>query len=251
MFLASDKQSRNVLVSSDHGLMIVNRFDCTLEGKVGQSQWLLDHGNVSIPELQDTVNALTEKDIKNPIIFDIGANIGTYTSLVSRFYYTGKIYSFEPQRPVFQMLCGNIALNNLYNCYAYNIALGEQNELREIEEPNYFVNGDFGTYSLVNDVIKTDPNSNIVLTINTLDTFVKNNNIPYISFIKIDVEGMEFHVLKGAIKSLKKFNPILLIEHCQTINNVNSTANELMDYLGADKYKFKITGNNLLAMPLK
>ena len=44
-----DKVHRNVLLSCDHGLMIVNRFDCNQE-QVGHGQWLLDHGNTSTIE---------------------------------------------------------------------------------------------------------------------------------------------------------------------------------------------------------
>ena len=56
-------------------------------------------------------------------------------------------------------------------------------------------------------------NSKIINTpVNTIDNFVKENNISKIDFIKIDVEGSELNVLNGAIKSLVKFKPIVIFE---------------------------------------
>ena len=76
-------------------------------------------------------------------VVDIGANIGTFTTWMSRAFPQGKIYSFEPQREVFKMLCGNASINNLYNVYPHNIGLGKENTKIEFEEPNYFEKNDY------------------------------------------------------------------------------------------------------------
>ena len=83
IFNIGDKPRRNVLVSTDHGLMIVNRFDCNHE-QVGHGQWLLDHGNVSTIEASYCYGAI--QDIQNPVIFDIGANIGTITTWMANSF---------------------------------------------------------------------------------------------------------------------------------------------------------------------
>ena len=149
-FKVGDKIHRNVLLNCDHGLMIVNRFDCNHE-QVGHSQWLMDHGNVSTVESLYCHELI--KEIFEPVIFDIGANIGTFTTWMAKAFTQGKIYSFEPQREVFKMLCGNASINNLYNVYPHNIGLGKENTKIEFDEPNYFEKNDFGTFSLVEDII--------------------------------------------------------------------------------------------------
>jgi FkbM family methyltransferase len=243
VFSIDDKVHRNVLLSCDHGLMIVNRFDCN-HNQVGHGQWLLDHGNTSTIEAAKCYESI--QNISEPVIFDIGANIGTFTTWLSKAFPDGKVYSFEPQRAVFQMLCGNVAINNLYNVYTYNMALGKKNGKLKFEEPNYFAKNDFGTFSLVEEVITEKTNNQIVVQINTLDTFMNYYGINKIDLIKIDVEGMDVDVLNGAFKTIEKFKPVIFIEHN---DNRKSILEEIKTYLNNFDYEYEIIGNNMLCKP--
>lgn len=242
MFILNDKVSRNVLLNCDHGTFIVNRFDCDKE-MVGQSQWLLDHGNVSVLEAQLAHSNISNKE--NPVIFDIGSNIGTFTSWMAKAFPNGKIYSFEPQRLVFQMICGNMAINNLDNVYIFNIALGNENEILEFEEPDYFQNVDYGTFSLKKEVLEKKSKYKNIVDLMTLDNFVEKYKIEIIDFIKIDAEGMDLEVLKGAEKTISKFKPNILVEHS---DNENSILDSLRSELDKYNYKFEVHKNNLLAL---
>jgi len=243
IFNIGDKVHRNVILSCDHGLMIVNRFDCNHE-QVGHGQWLLDHGNTSTIEAANCYNAI--KDVFEPVIFDIGANIGTFTTWMAKAFPNGKIHAFEPQRAVFQMLSGNAAINNLYNVYTYNIGLGKENKKVEFQEPNYFQKNDFGTFSLVEDIITDKTDNKIVVQINTLDWFVEYYNIPKIHLLKIDVEGMDLDVLIGGRNTIIKNLPIIFIEHC---DNRKSVIEDIKNFLNDFEYDYEIIGNNLLCRP--
>jgi len=243
MIFLNDKIRRNVLVSTDHGLMIVNRFDCNHED-VGHGQWLLDHGSASSIEAHETYSCLS--NISNPVIFDIGSNMGTYATWIARGFPEGKIYCFEPQRLVFQLLCGNIAINNFDNCHIFNMGIGSKDEFIEVSEPNYFSKEDFGIFSLIEDKIPNKSGVKTMVQIMKLDTFVETYKIPKIDFIKIDVEGMDIDVLRGAENVLKRYNPCIFIEHS---DNRNSILDELINFLSLDNYTFKVIGNNLLAKP--
>lgn len=243
MIAIKDKIRRNVLVSCDHGLMIVNRFDSNSE-QVGHGQWLLDHGNTSTIEAQIAYECL--KDRSQPVIFDVGANIGTFTTWMATAFSQAKIYCFEPQRLIFQMLCGNIAINNFDNCYVYNIGLGSENTRIEIQEPDYYKREDFGIFSLVEDKIRNKSGTSSVVEIMTIDTFVELYKIPRLDYIKIDAEGMDLDILKGADQTLKKFMPAIFIEHS---DNRRSILDKIVEFLGEDHYTFKVSGNNLLAVP--
>ena len=242
-FNIGDKVHRNVLLSCDHGLMIVNRFDCNHE-QVGHGQWLLDHGNTSTIEAFNCYESI--KEFSEPVIFDIGANIGTFTTWMAKAFPEGKIYCFEPQREVFQMLCGNASINNLYNVYPYNVALGKENNKIEFEEPNYFQKNDFGTFSLVENVISQTTNNKIVVQINTLDWFVEYYNIPKIHLLKIDVEGMDIDVLMGATKTIQKHFPIIFIEHS---DNRRTVIDDIKNFLNQFDYGYTVVGNNVLCKP--
>lgn len=240
IFSIGDKVHRNVLLSCDHGLMIVNRFDCNHE-QVGHGQWLLDHGNTSTIEA-----AICHENIKNlqePIIFDVGANIGTFTTWMSKAFPLGKIHAFEIQRTVFQMLSGNAAINNLYNVYTYNIGLGKENKKVEFEEPNYFHKNDFGTFSLVENIIKEKTNNQVIVQIQTLDYFMEYYNIPTVHLIKVDVEGMDLDVLVGGQNTIKKHLPIIFIEHS---DNRRSILSNIKEYLNNFNYDYNVFGNNVL-----
>lgn len=242
-FNVGNKIHRNVLLSCDHGLMIVNRFDYDSNG-VGHAQWLLDHGNVSTVEALYCHDLL--KEISSPIIFDIGANIGTFTTWMAKAFPKGKVYSFEPQREVFQILCGNAAINNLYNVYAHNIGLGSNNCFIEFNEADYFKPCDFGTFTLnTNKYVERNKNS-ISVQIMTLDSFVETFKVKKIDLLKIDVEGMDVEVLIGASKTIKKYYPIIFIEHS---NNVESKLDEIKKFLDQFEYNYTVIENNVLCKP--
>lgn len=240
-FNVGNKSSRNVLVNTDQGLMIVNRFDFDKE-EVGHSRWLLDHGNCNTLEVNDCYQAI--KDITNPIVFDVGANIGTISIWLSKILSLGHVYSFEAQRQIFYQLAGNVAINNLYNIDVFNYVVSSQEGFITFNEPNYFTNYDFGTFSLLEEKIPTTQNKIIVPCI-TLDKFLKDYKIPKVDLLKIDVEGMDLKVLEGSVDIIDKFAPAIYIEH---FDNTTSSLNEIQTFLSNYNYSFDIRKNNLLCL---
>lgn len=208
MFNIGDNVKRNVLLSCDHGLMVINRFDTTLTSVGG---FLLEHGNNNTVEADVTIKALT--GVENPVIFDIGANIGTYTSWVARWFKTGKVYAFEPQREVFQMLCANMAINNIFNVYAYEMGMSDEEKYIDVKTVDYEKVGSFAAFSLNHDpgrYVSTDNTQRFKVT--TVDKFVDEHQIPKVDFIKIDAEGLDLEVLCGAYNTINKFKPDLYVE---------------------------------------
>lgn len=244
MFNIGDKVHRNVLLPCDHGLMIVNRFDCN-ENQVGHGQWLLDHGNTTTVEASICIGALKGKVA--PIIFDIGANIGTFTTWMAQMYPQGVIYAFEPQRIVFQMLCGNMSINNHDNVFAMNMGLGDKDETVEFLEPDYTQKVDYGTFSLVENVVDRRTNRLCVVDISTLDNFMEKYKVGTVDLLKIDVEGMDIQVLQGAKETIKKYKPAIFIEHS---DNRKSVMQEIEKELDQYKYCYEVHGNNVLATPI-
>lgn len=235
----NDILKKNVLVSCDHGLMIVNRFDCN-QNKDGQGQWILDHGNVGTVEAH-----LTFENIKiaDPVILDVGANIGTYATWIAKAYPKAKIYCFEPQRIVFQMLCGNLAINNIENVYAYNYAFGNKNSIIEFNEPDYGSLNNFGSFSLIQKSVNTTANKYQV-DLYTLDNFVKKYNLSQVDFIKIDCEGMDLQILEGALNVIKEFKPNILIEYKTDWSDLKD---DIIVFLNQFKYEYLIEDRNILA----
>jgi FkbM family methyltransferase len=116
----------------------------------------------------------------------------------------------------------------------------------EFEEPNYFQKNDFGTFSLVENIITQKTTNKIVVQINTLDWFLEYYNIPKVHLLKIDAEGMDIDVLVGASKTIQKHFPIIFVEHS---DNRKSVLNELKQFLDQFEYSYNVIGNNLLCKP--
>ena len=136
----------------------------------------------------------------NAIILDIGANVGSHTVYWTLERNAKKIYSFEPLPDTFEILKTNIRLNRIKTrTKLYNIALSDE-----------VCKGSIKFYTEINiggTSFKKDPNGKI--DFKPLDKI----RIPQkIDLIKIDVEGSEVNVLKGALKTIVKNKPVIVIE---------------------------------------
>jgi len=163
--------------------------------------WFLPNGafEADVFDCECNFGEIKNKEkIKNKDILDVGAYIGDSACIFSK--YTGKnVYAFEPCETNFKKLEKTIQLNNLKNVKGVKKGLGSQ----EKKEKIYFYEGSSSMAKISN-----APSEEIEVT--TLDNFVKENNLE-VGLIKIDTEGFEQEVLKGAINTIKTQKPALII----------------------------------------
>lgn len=145
------------------------------------------------------------------IVIEAGANIGSHTIHLAQLAGdTGQVWAFEPQRLVFQLLAGNIALNSLTNVHCLQNCVGDSDgrtimvPVLDVNEENNWGGMELGSY--------TDGEPVSLITIDSLD-------LPGCNFFKIDVEGMELQVLRGAEKTVMKYRPIIYTEADRTDKN--------------------------------
>jgi FkbM family methyltransferase len=144
------------------------------------------------------LNLLKKK--KHKICIDLGAYIGDTSYMISRSLKPQKIYAFEPDFKNAPILTANLKLNKLDKVVeTVYLATDQINGQIEFES--------LGSASFVGKKTKTSYMVNSV----TLDSFIKNKNIEKVSLIKMDIEGAEFNTLKGAIKTLKRDKPDLIV----------------------------------------
>jgi FkbM family methyltransferase len=158
-------------------------------------------------------------------VFDIGANIGSFTTLFSRLSgKNGFVIAFEPERHNFYVLCGNMAINNLSNVHCFQYAIGENSGTINIPELNHEEIQNHGG-------IELNPNAKIETGYTVNLTTIDAISIPSrISFIKVDVEGMELSVLKGGKNKILKDKPLLYVEndrHDKSADLIEFVKNEL------------------------
>ena len=152
------------------------------------------------------------KNISSDLFFciDIGANIGKYTELLLK-ETNAQIVSFEPLNEAFQDL-KKIELKNLNRLKVFNYAIGEKNETLELNySNNKSEKASFTEHLDKLSFYEFNKNKKVKANVLTLDTFIKKNldifNIKEIDLIKIDTEGFELEVIKGAQETIKSMSP--------------------------------------------
>ncbi|MBO4852220.1 MAG: FkbM family methyltransferase [Schwartzia sp.] len=138
------------------------------------------------------------------LVVEAGANIGSHTIHLAQLAGDeGQVWAFEPQRLVFQLLAGNVALNSLTNVHCLQKCLGDADgSIVKVPVLNVNVVNNWGGLELGN-CAEGEPVEQI--TIDSLD-------LPRCDFFKIDVEGMELQVLRGAEKTIRKYQPVIYTE---------------------------------------
>jgi FkbM family methyltransferase len=158
----------------------------------------------------DIIKRFTPK--KGDIVIDIGAHIGLYTIISSkRVGANGKVVAIEADPSNFEMLNSNIKLNQLTNVTPLNYAVYS----KETKVKLYLPSGESG-FTKYNTIMPNWINTQekfVEVNANTLDYLLQLNKIRQeeVNWIKIDVEGAEFEVLKGATNVLSKSKDVAIL----------------------------------------
>jgi FkbM family methyltransferase len=155
---------------------------------------------------------------KDSTFLDIGAHTGSYA--ISLAPYAAKVIAFEPQRMTYYALCGGVALSGATNVECMKIGLGNADQVGPLTL--HIVSNDGGGSTV------HAPSSDKVLNSETIEiqTLDSLNIQSKISFIKMDVEENELHVLQGGMETIVRTGyPKILFES----NSQTNTA--LFDYL--------------------
>jgi FkbM family methyltransferase len=158
----------------------------------------------------DIITRFTPKE--GDIVIDIGAHIGLYTIISSkRVGAQGKVVAIEADPENFEMLNSNIKLNQLTNVIPLNYAVYS----KETKIKLYLPSGESG-FTKYNTIMPNWINTQekfVEVNANTLDYLLQLNKIRQeeVNWIKIDVEGAEFEVLKGATDVLSKSKDVAIL----------------------------------------
>lgn len=153
------------------------------------------------------LRALSEHTAPGAVAYDIGANVGYISLALARMVgESGRVFSFEPAPATFRLLQRNISCNGVANVRPCNVALSDSSGT---------VSFATFTYSLVNHIAteRTPADATIVaVESRTLDDLVYGDGDPAPAIIKIDVEGADEQVFKGAHRLLADMRPVVVAE---------------------------------------
>ena len=221
MIISKKRPVAFVVVSTNHGTMLVNRHDYRLINEkkgYGVGFQLLNNSSFDSEEVDLALQILELRKTMfgaGVVAIDCGANIGVHTVEWAKLMYEwGEVIAIEAQERVYYALAGNIIMNNCFNARALWAAVGASSGEIGVPVPNYFSPSSFGSLE-----IRQSPNNEFIgqtidyenLQITRMVT-IDELNLRRLDLIKIDIEGMEMDALEGAKSTLEKCKPIVLIE---------------------------------------
>lgn len=153
---------------------------------------------------------------KGGMAIDAGANVGVYSiALARRVGSAGRVFAFEPFPENVSRLKGNLRLSDISNVDIFPLALGEDDgeiSLHITEDTAFVTTGEVGPLST---------GESLQVPMSKLDTIWRQKGSPLVHLLKIDVEGAELSVLKGASGLLQTCQPILMVE-ANDLNHLNA-----------------------------
>jgi FkbM family methyltransferase len=184
------------------------------------------------------------------VIVDAGANKGSWSKAVLSRFADVQIHLFEPVPQVYQKLLQNLA-NEIKSgqLYLHNSALANQ----EVYKDFYYYEN-VSEFSTFHRRIETEKQYNLAppkvfsTFATTLDMYTQRMGIKHIHFLKVDTEGSELDVLKGARRLLEKGKiDHLQFEYGETYLDSGITLEEVFNFLAQFSYTlFKITADSLV-----
>jgi FkbM family methyltransferase len=190
--------------------------------------------NMTIRE-DEIIERFTPKE--GDVVIDIGAHIGRYTIIgAKRVGTNGKVVAIEANPSNFEMLNRNIKLNQLTNIISLNNAVYS----KETKIKLYLPGEELG-HTIYNTVMSDRAKNEdkfVEVSANTLDYFLQLKGITDVNWIKIDVEGAEFEVLKGATNVLSKSKDIALLIEIHNLSGGTNLYRPILEFLRL--YNFKI-----------
>ena len=168
---------------------------------------------------QKTLNMALGHVKQFDVAIDVGANVGLHTTRLAGKFEA--VYSFEPGTENFECLIKNAGM--LENVFMYNYGLGSETSVEVLSIPTNADN--CGVNSIVDFKGKDIPLDNERIVIQMLDEYDLEPD-----FIKIDTQGFELEVLKGAKQTLINYSPVIVAE-CPT-NPEFKGVNDFLSSLG-------------------
>jgi FkbM family methyltransferase len=181
---------------------------------------------------------------KDFVIIDVGANVGLMTLQFAKLVPQGKVFSFEPTHYALGRLKKNLELNPeiAKNVTVINSFVSEKsdNDPHILAYSSWRVNGErHGQEHPVH--LGTAHDTKGVPSI-SLDDFVKQQNFVKIDFIKVDTDGHEYEVFKGAKQAIAKYRPKIIFEIAMYVLDEKSIGFEFyLDYFKELNYKLMDT----------
>jgi FkbM family methyltransferase len=172
---------------------------------------------------------LKQRTKPGDLVLEVGAYVGVFTTLLARWVGPGgRVYAFEPTPETARALRDHLALNNVADRVMVS-PLAISDTIGQALLHRY---GTSGTNRL-----SASAGDTVEVPLTTIDEFCAEHGIAP-SLVKIDIEGLEFHALRGAMKTLRRYRPAVVVEmHPMNWAEVGASSGDLLDFIGDVGYR--------------
>ena len=175
------------------------------------------------------------------VFVDVGANQGEYALFAAKRLTKGKVLAFEPVDFFFDLLEDNTARNRFSNIQVFPFGLSDAYQ----RLPIYAGPAGAGEHEGLATIFQSQVRNRLVqeIELQIFDDLVPGLGLTRMDFIKIDVEGAELMVLKGARKSIEKYRPWVMLEiNAETFQNASYTVDEIRTFFDSLQYACYLIG---------
>lgn len=189
---------------------------------------------------------------RDGVFIDVGANIGSFTLVGARVAEVGHVHAFEPSGHHHARLSHNVALNGFTNVTLNQQGLHDQPGSATLFLPRAEgeVNNS-GAASLYRDAARDGKQVVEEVALIRLDDYVADKGVSRVDVIKIDIEGAEYSALKGAMNTLRRFRPLVLMElDRDNLLRAGCTADDILGFWQALGFQVARIDNHGDATPI-
>ena len=212
------------------------------------TNWLVNEFESKEPETITWIQNFKEINNRKIIFWDIGANLGLYSIYASKIHNNIEVISFEPSTNNLRVLSRNISINDLHNkIKIFQLPLGEQSFSFSLMRESTFVEGQSNNAFRVPlnfEGKKFISTNNYQVLGTSINSILDNNLLQIPNYIKIDVDGLEHLILKGASKYLshKDIKSIQI----EINENFQDQLNSVKKIMKENNFQFKCKKRNEL-----
>lgn len=161
--------------------------------------------------LEERIFKALPQDVES--IIDIGAHIGVYSIYFGSQFPKAKVLAFEPNPQNYFFLTKNLIKNNIKNVRTFQLGIAEKSSIRKFISDKYVTGkGSFCEDKQNHIKLRSQKIIEEEIRMCSLDDILAVSELTSIDFLKIDTEGFETNVIKGAQKVLHQFDPVLYYE---------------------------------------
>jgi len=185
------------------------------------------------PEIWNSMSAALSK---GSVFLDVGAHIGYFSMKGAvKVGKTGRVLAFEPNPETLPLLRDNVAASHAENVIVEPIACTDREQMLTLYAGPSF---NTGMSSLARDNVPVEgTEKSYAVRGRKIDDVIRELNLTRVDAIKIDVEGAEGYVLRGAFETLKRFHPRLAIEVIPAqLANLHTTPQDIESLLRSAGY---------------